>query len=583
MLSAQQDQAVRATGHCLVSSCPGSGKTTVLTHRAAFLLETHPLSRVCGVTFTADAATHLSAKIRERVPDAGPRLIAGTFHSLAGRQLRTSGIHPSIIPEFRGRDIIRRGHAMFVNSQFKAEETAEAIALYKSQVDYPVPDPDQDVRARVYHYYEEELRKAGLMDFSDLLLQAIYGMRAGTVKPLTVGYMLVDECQDADGLQWAWIRAHMDAGIEVTCVGDDDQSIYGWRHACGYAGMRRFVDTSKGSEFVLDTTYRCAPEILSRAAQLIDRNSARTPKSLQTRSSVVGQVSFEGHETRRGEIASLVEAVINSGAPAAWGILARTNALLDTAEEEIARAFPYTRPGGESVWDLLGPQLLLTVLGAIESERFSGIDTVMSRCGIAPGTIDTITDRVASRWAGSLMRFTGLTDEDLGGVKQPILCELRSRLQEWAQMVHEKRLTLATKGMASFLASNVRWGGSAKPRPERVHEEHDRLVRCAERIVRLPGSLASVLRLLTQDKREQGSTPGAQLLTLHASKGLEFERVWILGCEEGVIPSHKGEREEERRLLYVGMTRAKRTLMLSYCREDKAQASKFIEEAGIFI
>lgn len=588
-LNAQQQAAVRATGHTLVSSCPGSGKTTVLAHRAAHLLNADPTARVGAVTYTSAAASELCERIGRHTPNAGKRVVAGTFHALALRQLRGAGISPRIMEEFHTRDLMRLAHRQSGGGQTQ-EETEGAIALFKSVPDFVLPG-DDDPKVKAYHHYQARLEEAGAMDFADIMLQAVYGMREGRIAPLQVEYLLVDEYQDADPVQFAWIRAHMEAGIEVTCVGDDDQSVFGFRFAMGFEGMQRFITLGKAREIPLNTTYRCGRRILNAAALLIAKNQERLPKQLRTESQIEGMVDMQAHALRTEELgemvavvkASLDEAQAAGRAPPTWGLLARTNMLIDAAEDEIARCFRYDRVG-RSIWDLKGPQLLLVTLDAINRNTFSGLDAVLRACGVAASVVEAVSQRVNPRWSGSLMRFSGLTAKELGGDQDEskVLRTLATLSNTWAHRGATEGAEGAAAGIAHFLATRVKWAGPGRTTPpERLKQEQARLERCAARLSRMTGSLTQILAQLRQKSEDTAPAP-VQLMTLHSSKGLEFDRVWIFGCEQGVLPSNKGDREEERRLMYVGMTRAREWLMLSFCKEDGAQSSEFIQEAGVY-
>jgi len=580
-LSDQQKAAVFTNGHLLVSSCPGSGKTTVLAHRAAHLLKGSASAIVGAVTFTNDAATELEERIRKLSPGAGRRIISGNFHQHAMRQLRTTGVQFKVASKFKVAELIRSAHMKHVGKSFTLAETKEAVELYKSQPDYPLPSPDQDVRVLAFNAYQAALDAAGEVDFADMLLRVIYGMRNGDVATLKVTHLLVDEFQDSDPLQFEWIRAHVAAGVIVTCVGDDDQSIYSWRFSLGVDGMRRFVKLARAQEVVLDTTYRCAPEILGAAARLIGRNTERIAKHLRTTSTIEGSVSMQGHQLRTSEMQSTVRAVLASGEPARWGILARTNSLLEVLEGEIAKAFPYVRVGAESLWDMVGPQILLGVLNAVAHRTFSGIDTLLLRCGASSSAMEELRDIVAPRYRGSLLRFTGLRDQDMSASCVGQIGDLRTLLPEWLDKIETRQLEHALYVISAFIVKYVRWGRGKTVSEERLNQERARLELCSKRIATYEGSLVDILRQLLNT--DDADTPGARLMTLHSSKGLEFDYVWIVGCEQGVLPSNKADLEEERRLMYVGMTRARERLVLSYCRENESKASEFIEQAGIFM
>lgn len=586
-LSPAQTQAAQTQGHLLIPACPGAGKTTVLKHRAEFLLRGDPTGRLAAVTFTKDAATSLADRIKKQYPAAGPRMIAGTFHSLCKQQIEKVRGRIQLLNEgMRMRMLVE---ALSSTAAGRAgvtlDELIEAIDGWQGQVNPVLPPIDADPRVEAFRRYEELKRRHNVMDFSDLLLVATRGMALSGdshIPPLDVQYMLVDEFQDTDRVQLEWVMAHVAVGVQVTVVGDDDQSVYSWRGATGYAGMLAFKSRTGAAQVNLDRTYRCSIDVLRPAARLIIHNTARVEKQLATGNTSPGQVRVRTFETRANEVDAVIQAVLASGNPSAWGILARTNALLEAVECAIGGQFPYVRAGGESFWELKAPMMLLEVSRSFASGSMMGIEELAKACGVSNGAISRINKAIQPERPGALGRFLGLSSSDITRLLPPtergFYGAFHPQVREWSDMLRSgdnNDARRAFNGMAFYIS---KYAQLTKKRDAEVAAENKlRLEAAARRLGSIQGSLSQRLQLVQRDSKAESG--GARLMTLHASKGLEFDRVWVLGCEEGTLPSSKSDVEEERRLMYVGITRAKDDLTLSHTLE--AAPSRFLEEAGL--
>lgn len=198
-------------------ACPGAGKTFTMSQRAGHLVSVHAEGNLAAVSFTAAAAGELRERILRTVSCSPKRIGAGTFHSLAKHQLTQAGIKVKLASEMQTRQAIEN---LAATAGVDANDLISAIDLFKSD---PYPsEPAAEYRAAIRDY-QSWLDREGLMDFSDLLRRAVAGMADGSVAPMNVRWMLADEIQDADAMQWAWLFAHAKAGVELTCVGDEDQ------------------------------------------------------------------------------------------------------------------------------------------------------------------------------------------------------------------------------------------------------------------------------------------------------------------------------------------------------------------------
>lgn len=588
-----QQQAIRMEGHCLILACPGAGKTFTLRERAVHLLKKHPGTRLCAVTFTADAASELEQRIRAGMPEAGDRLICGTFHSICKRQIEATGRKFTLLNDGEQSDLLRRAYleSFGRDSGISLESAIAFVESMKCRIDPLSMRGDIDIRAPMYDAYQRLLRQMGALDFSDLLLEAVRGMQDGSITPLPVRFMLVDEYQDTDPVQEAWMREHLRQGVQVTVVGDDDQSIYSFRNALSYSGMERFRIEANAPTVKLNMTYRCAREILVPAAKLIVKNEERVPKSLETNSTARGVVRLRNFGSAQEEAEAVIRAILTSGAPHEWGILARTNAQLDVLEKffrPLGENLPYKRSGGASLWSLPGPALFMSVTESIANRHMLGIDLLLKKSGVSNDELSKIHAKCRSREPGSLMRFIAAYGDN---AKTPT-AELARLVKQWVAF-SDSSPQLAFNGIGSYIKTKVRLYDGTRKGEEKAKD--DRMIEhCAKLFDGLGSSMGKCLTTLRQREQRKNEKPrskeeaerrreaeGARLMTLHASKGLEFDRVWIVGCEEGVLPSKQGDREEERRLFYVGITRAREELTVSYTVNKDYPPSTFLREAGL--
>lgn len=577
-LSPAQELAATKRGAMLVAACPGAGKTTVLKHRAEILLQSNPGSRLAAVTFTAEAAASLKLRITQQYPPAKSKVDAGTFHSLCGAQLRRAGQHKPLIGEAKSAMWIRLAieECPIKEDGFDVAEAQEAIQAWQREISPDIPSPNSSAAAWVFERYTQMKAKNGVRDFGDLILDAVLGMRNDTVPVLDVAFMLVDEFQDTDNMQLEWVLEHSRRGIEVTIVGDDDQAIYGWRGSLGYEGMLRFQSEAEASLVTLDRTFRCTLDVLRPAAILINHNTARVAKKLVTSNPNTGTVQVRTFADREEEVTAIIRAISASDQPESWAVIARTNALLDELESRIpADAFAFTRSGGRSFWEQRAPSMLLSMAASMANRDMMGIGELLQHARVRSSTLDALSERVRFDARGALDRFLSAgPPKSCSSNDRHLIKHLQAQARQWDSLsTNPGGMRLALNGMAQAIHKVYPW------RTADHDEAGKRLAHAAESLGSMNGSLQQ--RVNAMSRRSKRETKGASLLTMHASKGLEFDHVWIMGVEEGVLPSVRdgSDIEEERRLLYVGITRAKDDLTLSYTL-DRAP-SKFLREARL--
>lgn len=569
-LDPHQAAAVEAEGHCLISAGPGSGKTSVITERAAKLLASHPTHKLAAVTFTRDAALEIKERILKRSgSEVSKRVAVGSFHSLCLAQIRKANVKLGrLISEGERYGMIRRA-IQTVGAEINLEEAVKAIDAFKSYASQPEGEDTPSIA--VYRAYSRILREESAMDFQDILIFAVQNMRDKTMKPLGVRWMLVDEFQDTDEIQYEWVKLHAEAGVEVTVVGDDDQSLYSWRNAMGYEGMMRFADDHKAVRMVLPMNYRCAPIILQAADRLIQSNEKRVQKKLQAFKTDEGLIQVVKAANRDSEVETIA-ARLNLERDQQWAVLCRSNRILDIIELELTRKqIPYRRIGGGSFWDRAEPAVLLGLLQSLVDSKLVGVAGALHYAGVPQENIERLYSERNPDIAAVLTAYASTLANE--GETAPWLKTIRKMAEFWSDWVSMNRsgeinrLVSAVSIWLSSIAGSKRqqyflWAGQA--------------------LTKVRGdSIAQRLMTLTRDKnsKDKSECP-LTLMTLHASKGLEFDNVWVMSVEEGTLPHSDSMMDEERRLMYVGMTRARKNLYISHTLED-VQPSRFIREAGL--
>lgn len=563
-----QERAINTNGHCTVLACPGSGKTRVLAKRAARLLNSHERGRLCAVTFTRDAASELKSRILSACGQAAAvRLAIGTFHSIALSQIRrqSSNTLGRLISDGERLSLIRRCWQQHAK-RLPMESVVQAIDTAKSRVQW-CPAGRPEIEAAVTAY-SDILKAEGAMDFADITLQAVREINSDAMPPLSIRWLLVDEAQDMDEVQLEWVKAHGSRGVEITLVGDDDQSLYTFRHALGYPGLKHISDHLSATMLPLPVNYRCAENILGHAVKLINHNQERAHKEIESARKVTGEVTVLRLSDRWSEADEIAARIQSTRLSEQWAVLARTNRILDPVEVALSdMELPHYRVGGKSVWDKTVGSTYLGLLRAVCDRSWTGVSNALFFVGMDSALVNKLSDFQGSTCHDRLNQIVTKFDQ-LGASESDasLISNLQLGLQAWEDQESKGRALLVIHAVAAWLA-------------ERATDEQALLLRRLEGVLcKLNGRLAN--RLMQASSRAASPGDGTAIMTLHAAKGLEFDNVWILGAEDGNLPHVDSTPEEERRLFYVGMTRAKNRLIVSSATDD-GPISRFIQESGI--
>jgi superfamily I DNA/RNA helicase len=563
-LNPQQREVAQLRQNCVAIACPGAGKTKTIATKAALLLQEEAVI-VGAVTFSKDAAVELRERILAAAGKAlKKRLIAGTFHSLAYKQLQRPGSRPLDIAS----DGDRLGLLIRVMQEIGREGKAEDVipAIEKIKTNFGRVDPESE-DGQLYLAYQDALARNGKIDFQDMLRLAVEGMEKGTILPYPFTYLLVDEFQDTDPLQYRWIELHAKAGSIVTVVGDDDQSIYAFREALGYRGMEAFIKQFDAKPVVLGSNYRCRSEILAAADRVIRNNTDRIAKVLRAEKGVGGIVVASRHADEYAEAVAAVEALgplMSKGESCA--ILARTNRILDPLEAVCrSHGVKYYRASGASVLSRPEGALMCNLLEIVERVKETGLDSVLAHLGLHAEQL-----RALHTSMGVELQQKGKADLVELGLSEDVATNYREfmkRLAEWRSLCDRKFYDLTLSGVSEWMLKYTKKETAIRT----IQATYDVLSR-------LSGTFAERLLFMRQDNNQP--TPGALILTtMHSSKGLEWDHVWIARSEETVVPDAKSTEPEERRLFYVAMTRARESLMIS--GTAKNFISRFATEAQI--
>ena len=605
----QREAVLHGDGPLLVLAGAGSGKTRVLTYRVAHLVSECGVraEQILAVTFTNKAAREMRERLERLLDDGVHGLTAGTFHSVCARWLRREAPRLGIPSSFAIYDdsdqlaLCRRALAEvdvsehlltaaalrgFIERRRNAAEPLDRHEVYEGP-------QRMEALLRGAARYEQLLHRAGALDFGSL----ITAMLRLLTEQLPVRdayraryrYVLVDEYQDINRAQYQLVRMIAGGQGNLNVVGDDDQSIYGFRGATVRAILDFGRDHSDAHVIRLEQNYRSTGNILAAASAVICRNADRHGKTLWTENGPgepVTVATLPDDRTEARYVASDIERVLGAGrAPADVAVFYRTNAQSRLLEEELLfRRIRYVLIGGTRFYDrkevkdvLAYLRLLLNPADDISLTRIINVPTR----GIGATTVGALTDAAKGRGVPVATIL-----DDLDAANLALASASRSRAADFWSMVGHLRTSLGDRSMADIielvlaetgLLSRLRAEGTQEA--EARADNLDELIGAARELDAMDGAprgasaveafleRAALVSDLDDDEERRGAI---SLMTLHNSKGLEFPAVYLVGMEEGVFPHARaldeGGLEEERRLCYVGMTRARERLVLTRAR-----------------
>ncbi|MDO4265775.1 MAG: UvrD-helicase domain-containing protein [Eubacteriales bacterium] len=635
----QREAASHTEGPLLILAGAGSGKTRVLTYRIAYLIEQGiPAWQILAITFTNKAAGEMRERVDGLLGTGGANVFVSTFHSMCVRFLRREIDRLGYSRDFTIYDaddqrtfmkqVIRdlnldskmyRERAVLSvissakNEMIDAEQfAAQASDLYSRSV------------AKLYAEYEKQLKKNNALDFDDLLLLTV-GLFKEFPEVLSgyqerFRYIMVDEYQDTNTVQFELVRLLSERYRNLCVVGDDDQSIYKFRGA-NIENILSFERSFPGARVIkLEQNYRSTKQILAAANEVIRNNRGRKDKTLWTANEEGEKPQYQEYETAGAEADAIVKEAFQSGfALKDQAVLYRTNAQSRLLEEKcIQRNVPYIIVGGVNFYqrreikDILS--YLRVIANSVDDLACMRVLNVPKR-GIGQTTADRAADYAARAGIGlydALLRAGDIPGVNQGTAKKisgftGLIEDLRKRAAAGASL---KDLILAVRDETGYAEELKKEGEiEAETRMENIDELINKAVSfeeahpsqreaaaspdAASNGLQMLASFLEEVSLLSDLDRRNDTDDVLTMMTLHAAKGLEFDKVYLCGMEEGLFPSQasinaddpEAEVEEERRLCYVGITRARKSLRLSSARERMIHGetryerpSRFIEE-----
>ncbi|MGC0828732.1 DNA helicase II [Pantoea agglomerans] len=624
-LNDNQRAAVAAPrSNLLVLAGAGSGKTRVLVHRIAWLMSVENCSpySIMAVTFTNKAAAEMRHRIEHLIGTSQGGMWIGTFHGLAHRLLRAHHLDAGLPQDFQildSEDQLRllkrliksmnlddkqwpaRQGMWYINGKKDEGLRPKHIESYGNSI--------EQTWLRIYQAYQEACDRAGLVDFAELLLRA---HELWLNKPHILNHyrerftnVLVDEFQDTNNIQYAWIRMLAGDSGRVIIVGDDDQSIYGWRGA-QVENIQRFLQDFPGAETIrLEQNYRSTNNILKAANALIANNNGRLGKELWTEGSDGEPISiycaFNELDEARFVVNRIKVWMENGGALNDCAILYRSNAQSRVLEEALLQSsMPYRIYGGMRFFERQEIKDALSYLRLMANRNddaaFERVVNTPTR-GVGDRTLDvvrqTARERQMTLWQATreLLQSRALAGRAASALQR--FCELVDSLAtETAELPLHVQTDRVIKDSGLWLMYEQEKGEKGQARIENLEE----LVTATRQFSYQDEDedLMPLQAFLSHAALEAGEgqadkwQDAVQLMTLHSAKGLEFSQVFIVGMEEGMFPSQMsldegGRLEEERRLAYVGVTRAMLKLTLTYAETRRLYGKEVYHRPSRFI
>ena len=623
-LNAQQREAVEAPdGPLLIFAGAGSGKTRVLTHRIAYVVATRGVrpSEILAVTFTNKAAREMRGRVEALLGEGVGGMWLGTFHSIGARILRRDGDAIGVSPHFTIYDesdrlaaIKRAMQAIDLdNSRIAPAKVVHAISKAKNELQSPDVleanslDPWDHEVARIYRAYERELEAASALDFDDLLSKTVQLLR--DVPPVQQHYqerwrhIFVDEYQDTNHAQYRMISLLAARHRNLTVVGDDDQSVFRWRGA----DIRNILDFANdypdAQRVVLEQNYRSTQAILDTAYSVIRHNTARTDKRLWTERSggdAVRLIPVYDEQEEAHVVCNEIEKLIGTEGYSLsdCAVLYRTNAQSRAFEDALLRrGIPYQLVGGMRFYERREVKDLLAYLRLVanpnDAVAFARIVNVPRR-RIGDKSVSELQKIARRRGIPVLEAASSLEGESgIGAQASDALVAFVRLIRSLAALSERMPLPqlLQRIGADSGYEAMVRDGS---PEGEERWSNVMELMGLAGEYADVPAPdgmlqfLENVALVADVDSLDEGKS-GVTLITLHQVKGLEFPIVFMTGMEQGLLPHIRSLEEgepglaEERRLAYVGMTRAQHRLYLLHAFRRHLYGSAQLAEASEFL
>lgn len=626
-MNTEQSEAVRTTeGPLLIMAGAGSGKTRVLTHRIAYLLDEKDVSpyNILAITFTNKAAKEMKQRVEQLVGEEAQVIWMSTFHSMCVRILRRDADRIGIERNFTIidptdqksviKDVLKNEN--IDSKRFEPRMFIGAISNLKNELKTPedaqkeANDFHSQMVATVYKGYQRQLSRNEALDFDDLIMTTINLFErvpdALEYYQNKFQYIHVDEYQDTNKAQYTLVKLLASKFKNLCVVGDSDQSIYGWRGADIQNILSFEEDYPEAKTIFLEQNYRSTKNILNAANEVIKNNSERKPKGLWTANTGGDKIQYYEAMTERDEAEYVVREIMkhqrNGKKYSDMAILYRTNAQSRVLEETFMKSnIPYTMVGGQKFYDRKEIKDLLSYLRVIANSNddisLQRIINVPKR-GIGPSSVEKIQTYAVQN---QISMFYALGEVDFIGLSKKVTQECINFYETITNLIKEQEFLEISDIVDEVLQKS---GYRDMLEREQTLESRSRLENLDEFMSvpkdyeeNTPLEEQSLINFLTDlslvaDIDEADTQSGVTLMTMHSAKGLEFPIVFIMGMEESLFPHIRAiksdddhEMEEERRICYVAITRAEELLYITnattrmlFGRSQSNMPSRFLRE-----
>jgi DNA helicase-2/ATP-dependent DNA helicase PcrA len=618
----QEEAADHVDGPCLVTSCPGSGKTFTLVERIVRLIQkgVSPRNIVC-LTFTNKAANEMKQRICDRLNIDEPEFFIGTFHSLCVRLIRRLGpsrgyaSNFSIVDDKEQADLIaqiarRMEYDLSYSEVWKIVNAVNEVRDKMEGEEKLDEKLIEDAYVEIGREYLQRCRDNNMIDFSGLIYEAIRIIESDPeiIRKVqnTFKYILVDETQDTNMSQFHLVKLMGAKYRNIMLIGDIDQSVYGWRFA-RYQNIRDFMAEYTDCRIIcLSKNYRSTPQIVESASKLIRRNMSHMKTPFETDNPAGEPIrcfAFQDQFQEGEWVARMVRRLVNEGG---WdysdmAVLYRVNKMSEPVEQALAKeGIPYEVIGSYNFYDrrevrdvISMAKLLVNPKDGVSFHRLAGLVS-----GLGNVTVGRI-ENLAHERGVNLIEASRIMAEEATSARAKAACQ---RMYD----VYSEAWDLS-RPSECFYKLVDRFGYKnylAEKCPKDCSERNDNVTQVIDSSAQFNGEAEGVSRYLQQISLVTSSDKETEddkivLMSLHAAKGLEFPIVFMVGVEQDILPhknaiaeSHFEGMEEERRLCYVGMTRAKKILYLSHCRNRRvfskfgmryarSKPSQFLVESGV--
>ena len=620
--SQQREAALSLEGPVLVVAGPGTGKTKTLTVRLAHLLSHHQISpsALLAITFTTRAAREMRERLESLVGDHAQHVFIGTFHSFCLECLRAEGHRLDLPQDFQVAG--RRDQVIIMQQVLKqigkpdsragAQRTLHDLSAIRNQNMNFTALLEKEGLDEISDAYQQRLRKHGLLDFDELL---ILGMQLLDRVPevriqlqLQYAYVSVDEYQDVNPVQHRLLQLVVGERGNLWTVGDGDQAIYGFRGAESEHFLAFEKHYPNGRVIRLEQSYRFTPQIAAAASQVIEKNATRLAFTLKTKKPdglAVQVISFPDEQAEAAWIVQQIEESVGGTSHSQhyagnvtdtvsqrersfrdFAVLCRLHALSQPLQEVLAKSgIPFRVVGETRFLDKKVVKDMLAYLRVVQNPHDDASLARIVNC--PPRGIGAQTQ--AALEAQAEQQGCSLHDT-LGKSSTFSLSQIRT-VKEFNRLIEEMRRRMEAEPLSQFLAHVAEATGLQQWRVEQDQRHENDILLLRARAAKYDDlatseALRTFLEETTLAVEADDYEPAADavtLLTIHAAKGLEFTEVMLCGVEEGSLPYENGDLEEERRLFYVGLTRAKERSYLLHCRSRFLFGDRRDREASRFV